>query len=198
MTLDLADPIAVLLAAADALGKAGIEVAAFGGLALAAYGTPRETRDADLAVVSGAGADAAAALAAVGIESLVAFDRVRFGGNRITRVTLVPAVGAPDLNTVDLVEPLSPRYARDVLTRSFAGVLRGQPLRIVTPEDFVIMKLLSTRQRDLDDAVAVLAALSSRLDVAFLDGEVASLAVEIADQPVADRYQQVRGALSSV
>jgi hypothetical protein len=41
VTLDLADPIAVLLAAADALGKAGIEVAAYGGLALAAYGAPR-------------------------------------------------------------------------------------------------------------------------------------------------------------
>jgi len=47
MTLDLSDPIAVLLAAADALNSAGFEIAAYGGLALAAYGTPRETRDAD-------------------------------------------------------------------------------------------------------------------------------------------------------
>jgi hypothetical protein len=95
MTLDLADPVAVLLAAADALGKAGIEVAAYGGLALAAYGTPRETRDADLAAVATAGADAAAALATSGIESIVAFDGVRFGGNRVTRLTLVFGVGTP-------------------------------------------------------------------------------------------------------
>ena len=196
MTLDLADPIAVLLAAADALGKAGIEVAAYGGLALAAYGTPRETKDADLAVVSGAATEAAAAMATAGIESLVAFDRVRFGGNRVTRLTLTPAAGAPDLNTVDLVEPLSSRYARDVLTRSFAGALRGRPLRIVTPEDFVLMKLLSTRERDLDDAAAVLSALASRLDVMFLDGEVGRLAAEIADHPIADRYRRARGTLA--
>jgi len=195
--LDLADPIAVLLAAADAFGKAGIEVAAYGGLALAAYGTPRETRDADLAVVSGAGAEAVSALATAGIESIVAFDRVRFGGNRVTRVTLIPTAGAADLNTVDLVEPLSSHYAHDVLTRSYAGILRGQPLRIVTPEDFVIMKLLSTRERDLDDAVAVLSALASRMDVSFLDGEIAALAVEIADHPIADRYRRIRSTPGS-
>src|SRR5262245_27073233 len=100
VTLNLADPVAVLLAAADALGNAGLEVAASGGLALAAYGTPRETKDADLAVVSGEGAGASAALAAAGIESLVAFDRIPFGGNRVTRLTLVPEAGGSELNTV--------------------------------------------------------------------------------------------------
>lgn len=45
--LDISDPIAVLLAAADALGRAGVRVAAYGGLALAVYGSPRETKDAE-------------------------------------------------------------------------------------------------------------------------------------------------------
>jgi hypothetical protein len=196
MTLDLADPIAVLLAAADALAKSGIECAAYGGLALAAYGTPRETRDADLAVVSAPGAEAVAALSHAGIESLTAFDRVRFGGNRVTRLTLIPGVGDSDLNTVDLVEPLSPRYARDVLTRAYTGTLRGRSLRIVTPEDFVLIKLLSTRERDIDDASTVLAALGARIDDALLKTEVATLADEVSDHDIAARYRRVRGVSS--
>lgn len=48
--LDLNDPIALLLASHDALASAGLTAATYGGLALAAYGVPRETRDADLAI----------------------------------------------------------------------------------------------------------------------------------------------------
>jgi hypothetical protein len=193
VTLDLADPIAVLLAASNAFRQSGVEVAAYGGLALAAYGAPRETRDADLAVVSGVGDHAVTVLAAAGIESLVAFDRVRFGGNRVTRLTLLPEVGAADLNTVDLVAPLSSRYAGDVLARSYEGVLRGEPLRIVTPEDFVILKLLSTRARDIDDAAAVLTALGARTDRSLLDNEVNTLSREIPDHDIAARYQRLLG-----
>jgi hypothetical protein len=191
VTLDLADPVAVLLAAAEALGNAGFELAAYGGLALAAYGTPRETRDADLAVITASGEEAAAALAAAGIGSLVAFDRVRFGGNRVTRLTLLPDAGAADLNTVDLVAPLSDRYARAVIARAYRGVLRDKPLRIVTPEDFVIMKVLSTRDRDLEDAAAVLTALADRIDGSLITDEIAALSREVDDHDVSGRYGRV-------
>ena len=52
MTIDLDDPVALMLAASSACERAGLEVAAYGGLAAGAYGEPRETRDADLAVTS--------------------------------------------------------------------------------------------------------------------------------------------------
>lgn len=76
---------------------------------------------------------------------------MRFGGNRVTRLTLLPEAGGPSLNTVDLVEPLSAR-TRGWYTRALAGTLRGASLRLVTPEDFVVLKVLSTRERDLEDA----------------------------------------------
>jgi len=41
MSIDLNDPVAVLLAALQALERAGIEAAAYGELALAVYGEPR-------------------------------------------------------------------------------------------------------------------------------------------------------------
>ena len=81
------------------------------------------------------------------------------------------------MNTVDLVEPLSAR-TRGWYTRALAGTLRGASLRLVTPEDFVVLKVLSTRERDLEDAATVLSALSGRIDSEFIDQEVAELARE--------------------
>jgi len=45
MSIDLDDPIALMLVAAAALEQSGAECAAYGGLALGMYGEPRETRE---------------------------------------------------------------------------------------------------------------------------------------------------------
>jgi hypothetical protein len=75
MPLVLDDPTAVALAIFRALTAHRIEAALYGGLALAAYGEPRETRDADFAVVGLTAA--AAALAGLGLQLVLALDRAR-------------------------------------------------------------------------------------------------------------------------
>src|SRR5262245_19345594 len=66
MSIDLNDPVAVLIAAFQALERANIEAAAYGGLALAVYGQLRETKDADLTVANLQLADADRALKKAG------------------------------------------------------------------------------------------------------------------------------------
>jgi hypothetical protein len=183
MAIDLADPIAVLLAASDAMSRAGIRAAAYGGLTLGMYGEPRETRDADLAVAS---ADATAARDALGANVVITFTKIA-GGNTVTRLTLV---GGGAHNTVDLVEPRSRRYADATLTRALRGSLRGQELTVVTPEDFTVLKILSTRARDLEDAQSVIDTLGPKLDTVWIRSEIAVLANEIAD--VAGRSASLR------
>jgi hypothetical protein len=39
--------------------------------------------------------------------------------------------------------------------RSIGAPLRDRNVQVLTPEDFVLFKLLSTRERDLDDAISV-------------------------------------------
>jgi len=136
VVIDLDDPIALLLATVTELTKAGLEHAVYGGLALAMYGEPRETKDADVAVAHVSLAAAQAALSRIGATVVPAFDSVPFGGLRISQLSL----GAGKLNTVDLVTPTSPGYAARVLR----GRLEGQELRVVSPEDFVVLKILST------------------------------------------------------
>src|SRR6266567_6621228 len=189
MTIDLNDPVAVLLAALQALERAGIEAAAYGGLALAVYGEPRETKDADLAVAGVSAAQGEAALRAAGFDVILAFDGMRFGGQVVSRLTLVGGT-AGALNTVDLIEPRSPRYGHEVLARSLTGSLRQAPLRVVSPEDFVVMKILATRERDLEDASTVVRSLASRIDMDLIERELEALAIEISDHDVMSRWQR--------
>ena len=191
---DLNDPIAVLLAALRAFRASSIGCATYGGLALAVFGAPRETKDADLAV---AGADSKAALLALrtaGFDALQAFERVKYGGNLITRFTLLPQAEQTGLNTVDLVEPRSARYASLVLSRSLEGELRGERIRVVAPEDFVLMKVLSNRERDVEDATSVVSTLRGKLDLPVIEAEASLLARELPDHDVMGRLGRALAA----
>jgi hypothetical protein len=189
--MNLDDPTAVALLAAEALGRAGIEHALYGGLLLAAYGAARETRDADMAVAGASAADAARSLGASGLRTAIAFERKRFGGVWVSRVTLLGGTDASGLNTLDLVEPRSLEYARRALGRALSSTLRGQSIRLLTPEDFVVFKVLSTRALDLDDARTVLSSVGPELDLGQVESDVATLERELPDHAVAERWRRV-------
>jgi hypothetical protein len=80
--LDLGDPIAVLLRVASALRACGVENAAYGGLALAVYGEPRATKDADLAVADADAEASERALRGLGVEVVKALRSRAFRGER--------------------------------------------------------------------------------------------------------------------
>ena len=77
-------------------------------------------------------------------------------------------------------------------SRSLTGSLRQQPLRVVSPEDFVVMKLLATRDRDLEDAVTVVRSLANDLDMDLIERELEALAIEISDHDVMGRWQRAQ------
>jgi hypothetical protein len=182
--IDLDDPVALMLAASAAFDRAGIEAAADGGLAVAMYCEPRETRDADLAVAAITATRGRDCLASTGITVVITLDEMRFGGCDLTRLSLV---AGGTLNTVDLVAPRSARYATAMLGRRVRGTLRGQELAVVAPEDLVILKVLATRDRDLEDARSVLDKLGDRLDRPLVHHELELLADEVQDHPVRER-----------
>lgn len=192
--MDLEDPTSVTLAVAAALEGAGIEAAVYGGLALAAYGEPRETKHADFAVVGVEGVSVHDVLVAAGLGPSLSFEGVRFGGNDITRFALFGSTGTTGVNVVDLVRPRSMRYARCVLDRSLTGTLRDQAVRLVAPEDFVLLKILSTRDRDIEDAQSVVASIGARLELSLIREELARLEVEIAGHDIRGRCARVLGA----
>ena len=89
------------------------------------------------------------------------------------------------------MEPCSIEYARRALTRSLSSTLRSRPIRLLTPEDFVAFKVLSTRELDLDDARSVLASLGAEIDRGLIGSEIATLERETPDHPISERWRRV-------
>ncbi|HEV7555659.1 MAG TPA: hypothetical protein VGO00_09410 [Kofleriaceae bacterium] len=78
-----------------------------------------------------------------------------------------------------------------MMKRPIRAPLDDQELAIVAPEDFVLLKILSTRERDLEDVRTVLAALAERLDTDLIANEAQALAAEIPDHDVLARYRSI-------
>jgi hypothetical protein len=190
--MDLNDPTTVALLAAEAFETAGRAYALYGGLLTAAYGDPRETRDADLAVVDVSVQRASEALAAAGLPTLVAFEDVTFGGLTVSRLMVVSQAPHTGLNTIDLVRPRSARYAALAVERAAGAPLRGRPIWVLTLEDFIIFKVLSTRERDLEDARAAIRRSRLVLDDDLLEREIGMLSQELPDVDVQGRWLATR------
>jgi hypothetical protein len=192
--MNLDDPIATALLVARVLERAEVPHGLYGGLAVAAYGVARETKDADVAVVSADVGRLAELLNADGVRAVPTFDRVRFGGLIVGRATLLGGGVDTGLNTVDVVEPASARYAALAVGRVLRAPLRGSEISLLAPEDVVIFKILSTREKDLDDASAILRHLGEDLDLLTIDAEVGRLASEVSQHDVEHRWRQCRGS----
>src|SRR5262249_39666225 len=108
-----------------------------------------------------------------------------------SRVTLLGNEAMPSVNMVDLVEPRSNRYAKSALDQAIAASLRGVAVRVLAPEDFVLFKALSTRERDIEDAAAVVRALGSGLNLGAIESEAKQLATEIQGHDVVGRLRRV-------
>jgi hypothetical protein len=190
--VDLNDPTTVALLAAEAFEAAGHAYALYGGLLTAAYGEPRETRDADLAVTDVSPVQAHGALSATGVRTLITFEDVPFGGLSVSRLTLLGTTPDTGLNTIDLVRPRSPRYAAVAVERAVVSTMRDRPVRVLTLEDFIIFKALSTRDRDLEDARMALRRSGSMLDLNVLLGELHILATELPDLDIRGRWVAIQ------
>ncbi len=176
--MNWADPNEAIVRVVEALTTAGIPHAVHGGLLLAAYGDPRETTDVDLAVGDATRDQVRDALDAAGIGTRPAFEGLDFGAVSVDRLVLL---GAPDdtgLNCVDLVRPRSGRFRDGILGRAVLAQVAGARLRVVTPQDFVLLKCLSSRPHDARDAASVLRTSGEFVDREALRREAALLAAE--------------------
>lgn len=197
--MKLNDPVATALIAADALERGGHRYALMGGLAMAAYGEPRETKDADIAVLELTPDLVKTAIEAAGMPCAVTRSSQPgevVGGFWISRVSLL-GDDVLGVNVLDLVRPRSDRYAAAALDRSVRGPLRDREIQLLAPEDFVIVKALSTRDRDVEDAASVVRRCGRQLDLALIQREVAVLAGEIPDWDVRTRWAAIQSRVAS-
>ena len=148
-------PVAELLAAlASALQRLHVPWYLFGAQAALLYGAARLTADVDVTVDLGdrSSAELVDALHADGFRL-----RVRDVDDFVARTRVLPfehvATGMP----LDVVLA-GPGLEALFLERRRERLVEGVSVPLASPEDLVVMKVLAGRPKDVDDAVAILAA----------------------------------------
>ncbi len=141
-----------------------------GGLANAVWGEPRATIDVDVTVW--VDESALSGFIARLSETFRILVEHPLDFARQTRV--VPLESREGVR-VDVILGLLP-FEREALERAVTVQIAGSPVRVVTAEDLIIMKIASTRPRDLDDARGVARRRRAELDLAYLEPRIAELA----------------------
>jgi hypothetical protein len=134
------------------------------------------------------------ALSTVGVRASITFEHVRFGGLLVSRLTLIASAPSTGLNTVGLVRPRSQRYAELAVQRAVVAPLRATRVRLLSLEDFILFKVLSTRERDLEDARTAIRRSGDALDEHLLAREIAALELELPDVDVRGRWTATQSA----
>jgi Nucleotidyl transferase of unknown function (DUF2204) len=166
----------------DALTELGLAYAVVGGLAVAAWGSPRATRDVDLyADLHGREAELERALRRRGfVVPAMRGELERFG---IFRSRL--GKEGVFLDIFDAANPLG----EAVLGRRRPVRIGGRDVWFVSPEDLAVLKVVSDRARDADD-LAMLLAPENRVDLAYVAEWARRLDRSIGGDDVSERLRQ--------
>ena len=82
-------------------------------------------------------------------------------------------------------------YEDEAIARAKAIPVNGIPVRICSPEDLILHKIVSSRPRDREDIEGIFRYRHSELDHAYLDPRVEELATALDDRTMLDWYQRL-------
>jgi hypothetical protein len=158
---------------AQILESLRIDYMLVGGIANAAWGEPRATLDVDVTI--SVDPDRIPST----IESLersyrsAVPDPVRF-----VRDTRVLPLDTPDGVRIDLIFALL-SFELEALRRATTVQFANRDVRVITPEDLILMKIISERPRDLADAEAISRRRLNALDRDYLDPRIREFATAL-------------------
>lgn len=186
----MVDLIAEAVRLQEFLDSRGWRYCFIGGLAVLHWGEPRLTRDLDVALLTGFGAEAAY------VDALLAAYPPRIAGARELalerRVLLIRTHSGVGIDVSLAALP----YEETAISRAIpVEMLPGSLIRLCSPEDLIVMKLFAGRETDLRDARSVTARQGEeRLDWNYIESHLRELAELKADPSVLERLRELRRA----
>jgi hypothetical protein len=170
------------LAALDAtFRELHIPYMVIGGLANAQWGVPRATLDVDVTVwVEGGGLVGAIGELCSRHRSLVANPQEFVARTRVLPLEV-------EGTRADVVFGLLP-YEQAAIARAVERPAGGAAVRFCTPEDLILHKIISGREKDREDVRGILAAQRGKLDLAYLEPRVRELASVLQRPDIWEQY----------
>lgn len=165
------------------LAARGLDYMVIGGFANLHWGEPRTTLDLDVTVVA---SDADLVDAAGEIGTVLVPDPADF----LDRSRVLP-IRLADGTRVDLVAA-SLSFELDAVARAHTLDIEGVAVRVCSPEDLIIHKVVSERPRDQEDVAGILARRRATLDLSRLQAAVETLSSELDDPSILARYEAAK------
>jgi hypothetical protein len=167
---------------AAALESMKIDYIIVGGIANAVWGEPRATIDVDVTVVV-ENPELAAAIARL----THSFKPAIPDPEAFVRRTRVLPLDTADGIRIDIIFALM-SFERDAVGRAVSVMFGDRFVRVVTPEDLLLMKIISDRPRDLADAEALTRRRLDTLDRAYLEPRIREFAESLERPEILARW----------
>jgi hypothetical protein len=164
-----------------------IRYAIIGGIANAVWGEPRATIDVDVTVAVDEDelpttVPAIAQRFRVPVPDPVAF----------VQQTRVLPLDTADGVRIDVIFALLP-FELDAIRRAKDVTIADRTVQVVTPEDLILMKIISERPRDVADAEAIVRRRLAELDLAYLEPRIRELATALDSDTILNRWRKWTG-----
>jgi len=175
-----------LLEIVSLLEDAATPYMVIGGFANLAWGVPRTTQDVDITVQ---------------VEEEDLPDFLRETGKRFSvlpedpeaflRETRVLPVQTSNGIRIDLIFAGLP-YEETALARAREVKIQGRAVRICSPEDLIIHKIISERPRDREDVEGIFRQQGATLDFPYLDRIIRELGEALSQSDIVDFYETMK------
>ena len=164
-----------------------IEYMIFGGMALASYGCPRQTFDIDIKMILPAGQK--------GYQNLIEIFR--------TVSTILPEAPEEFLEKTnvlpveienvrfDLVVAELP-FEKEAVRKSKRAIIAGVEVNVCTPEDFIIQKAISSREKDWMDIRMVVEQQLEKLDWSYVMKHCRDLSEFMNDSDIMNKLNKFK------
>jgi len=184
--VEAAELITGLLEVVSFLEESAVPYMVIGGFANLVWGVPRTTMDVDI-TVRVAEQDLPEFLKAIGKKfSILPDNPLDF----VKETRVLPVQTSTGIR-VDLILAGLP-YEEWALGRAREVTIQGHPVRICSPEDLVIHKIISTRPRDLEDVEGIFRQQGSKLDFVYMDPIVHELAEALGRSDLTEFYEALK------
>lgn len=167
--------------------EAGIPSIVIGGMAVAAWGEPRVTRDVDLKILLGReDADRLLEILSNDYRSLLPNPREKLQKQAL--VFIQDSLGT----RLDLLLADTPYDVMAVQRRRNVEVQPGVAINLCSPEDLIVYKLISTRPRDHEDAKGVVRRQGDLLDDDYIVNWLQQFELALDDSTLVAEYEGLR------
>ena len=109
----------------------------------------------------------------------------------LVRSEFTALVADPAKFVVDLIFAALP-YEDEAISRAKAIEVKTGVVRICSPEDLILHKIVAQRPRDHEDVEGIFRYRHAELDYAYLDPRVEELADALSDRSMMDWYRALR------